>query len=646
MPRDCLPPSASSRAVSATIPAAPLLAAIVESSADAILTKDLGNVITSWNPGAEKLYGYRAAEAIGRPISLIIPREHLDEARRIWKRVNRGQIVRNWDTLRRRKDGTCVDVSVTVSPLRDSRRRIVGASIIAHDITARKGLERELRRASERLELAHEIACTGTFEWNVRTGEADRSRSLDEIYGLLDGGTIRRHHDWVRVLHPEDRKRVLAEVRRVLKRGDRLDLEFRILHPDGQVCWIHSRCRLFRDARRRPLRLIGVETDITRQKQAAEELRRSEQRFRLIVEHAPLAVIMLNERQRIVLANPPAQKLLGYRRGELLGRGLSLLIPPRLRSVHARHEARYRADPRSRRMGVGRELCALRKDGSEVPVEIGLTPIQTTEGRFVMATLLDVRQRKLVQDILRRTNEVLEHRVLKRTAELRRVNAALRREARDRRRLQHELLEISEREQRRIGRDIHDGLGQQLTGVAMLADLLQEELKQKSLPEAAAARRLEELVREAQVYSHKLVCGLYPVTADPHGLMNSLQQLAETVTSLHRVDCRFNCSPAVRLHDNVKATHLFRIAQEAVNNAIRHGRCRQINLLLSVQNGFLRLEIRNDGRRWFAQPQRRTDGMGLQTMKFRSEAMGGTLDIRPVNPHGTSIACLVPVGEK
>jgi signal transduction histidine kinase len=194
-----------------------------------------------------------------------------------------------------------------------------------------------------------------------------------------------------------------------------------------------------------------------------------------------------------------------------------------------------------------------------------------------------------------------------------------------------------------FGQDIHDGLGQQLTGAAMLAEVLRDKLMQKNIPETEDARHVATLLQKARQQCRRLARDLHAVAAEPLELTSSLEQLARTVTSAG-VECLFDCVAPVRLRDQAKSVHLFTIAQEAVNHAIHYGRCRRLKLRLSAPEGFIRLEIRSDGRRWFRQAKRMQMGVGLQIMKSRSEAMGGTFKVRSLHPRGARIVCLVPVG--
>src|SRR5258706_4868697 len=153
------------------------LAAIVDSSDDAIVSKDLNGVIRSWNQGAERIFGYTAAEAIGRPITMLLPPERLDEEPNILDRIRRGERIDHYETVRLCKDGSFIDISLTVSPIKDSLDRVIGASKIARDITDRKRREAELREA--RLELARANA-----ELERRVEE--RTAALCEVIGQTE----------------------------------------------------------------------------------------------------------------------------------------------------------------------------------------------------------------------------------------------------------------------------------------------------------------------------------------------------------------------------------------------------------------------------------------------------------------------------
>ena len=172
---------------------------------------------------------------------------------------------------------------------------------------------------------------------------------------------------------------------------------------------------------------------------------------------------------------------------------------------------------------------------------------------------------------LRNLNRELEDKVRQRTA-------ALTQEMAERARLEKEILEVSEREQRRIGHDLHDSLCQHLTGTALAGQVLGEKLAAKSLPEAADANRVVGLVEDGISLARNLARGIYPVEMEAEGLMAAFQELAANITAISKITCVFDCPTPVLVHDALAATHLYRIAQEATTNAIRHGKARHIGI--------------------------------------------------------------------
>lgn len=210
-------------------------------------------------------------------------------------------------------------------------------------------------------------------------------------------------------------------------------------------------------------------------------------------------------------------------------------------------------------------------------------------------------------------------------------------------RLEGALLEISAREQRRIGLDLHDNLGQHLTGTAFMSKALQQRLEAQQLPEAVEAGRIVTLVNEAIEKTRELSRGLVPVVSGADGLMASLQRLAVEVEEFFSVSCRFVCVVPVLIDDVVVGTHLFHIAQEAVSNAIKHGRATHIIVALSASGGSGRLAIEDNGVGIPRMPTH-TLGMGLHIMGYRASMIGGSLEVtREPNGAGTIVKCSFPM---
>jgi PAS domain S-box-containing protein len=257
------------------------LAAIVESSEDAIISNNLDGVITSWNTAAQRIFGYREEEVIGHLITIIVPPELWEYEAKILDKVRAGEHITQCETIRITKAGKRVPISLSVSPIRNSDGKIIGVSKIARDITERKQTEDALRASEERLRLAQQAARIGTFEWNIQTGVNTWTPELEALYGLPRGGFGGTQTAFENLVHPDDLDRVKKLAERSLTSHQPTSGDWRVVWPDGSVHWIVGRWQLFVDESGEPLRMIGVNADITERKLAEEALRESEQRLRL-----------------------------------------------------------------------------------------------------------------------------------------------------------------------------------------------------------------------------------------------------------------------------------------------------------------------------------------------------------------------------
>jgi len=235
---------------------------------------------------------------------------------------------------------------------------------------------------------------------------------------------------------------------------------------------------------------------------------------------------------------------------------------------------------------------------------------------------------------LRSLHRELESRVQQRTL-------ALRREMSERQRLEEEILKVGEREQKRIGHELHDSLCQHLTATALAGQVLGERLAAKSLPEAADAGKVVELVEEGISLARNFARGLYPVEMEAEGLMAAFQELAGNTTKGAKVVCEFDCATPVLIHDDAAATHLYRIAFEAVRNALHHGKPRRIGISLAERLGLLTLTIEDDGT---GVPETKPDskGLGIRIMAYRAAMIGGSFAIEPAPTGGTIVTCTLP----
>jgi PAS domain S-box-containing protein len=204
--------------------------------------------------------------------------------------------------------------------------------------------------------------------------------------------------------------------------------------------------------------------------------------------------------------------------------------------------------------------------------------------------------------------------------------------------LEKQILEVSERERRRIGHDLHDGLGQHLAGIELMIEALERKLL---LPDnAALASQISNHVRDAIRQTKALAKGLSPVEMSADGLMSALAELARTVQEIFRVQVEFVAAESILIPDNSMATHLFRIAQEAVSNAVKHARATSVTIRLELLEQTLVLTICDDGTGFDPSPH--FDGMGLRIMSYRAGVMGGTLNIQSESGKGTTVCCTIP----
>lgn len=444
------------------------LAAIVESSVDAIFSKNLDGIIQTWNQGAERLYGYTAEEAVGRSALMLLPEDRGDEWNAIMAQLGRGESIERLETECVRQDGQRILVRLSISALGDAGGNVVGASTIARDISESKRAEQALRDREERL--------------------------------------------------------------------------------------------------------------------------------RAILNTAADAILTIDQRGIIQSVNPAAERMFGYAAAEMIGQSMTLLMPSPYRDEHGGYLAGYLRTGENHLIGIGREVEGRRKDGSAFPVELAVSAIEHLQ---------------LFTGIIRDNTR--------------------------RKELEREVVEIASLQQRRIGQDLHDSVGQELTALNLLAKDLAETFPSDP---ASAPPLLEQMIQGLQRSQQELraiLRGLLPVAIDTEGLMAALADLAHHTEREGKVACMFDCPRPVVVADSLTATHLYFIAQEAVHNAVKHGRPRTIRISLE-SNRLLVLRIQCDG---LGMPARSAEdqGLGLRIMHNRAALIGAQLTVEPAKPTGTLVTC-------
>ncbi len=249
-----------------------LLAAIVESSNEAIVGSSLDGIATAWNTGAQRIFGYSADEILGRPLAILATPDRMDEMPHILNRIRGGERVEQFETVRRAKDGRLLDIAMTVSPIRGPDGCVIGASKVAYDITERNASYRALLNSEARLAMALEAGSMGVWEWRLPEDRVKWSPQLEVIHGLKPGTFPGTFDAFQAGIHADDRTRVLDGIRKALRQRAEYRNEYRMMRADGSVVWLETRGRIVLNENGNPHRMLGVCMDITARKNVEEEL--------------------------------------------------------------------------------------------------------------------------------------------------------------------------------------------------------------------------------------------------------------------------------------------------------------------------------------------------------------------------------------
>ncbi len=288
------------------------LSALIESADDAIISKTLEGIITSWNKGAQRIFGYTADEVIGKPVTILIPEGHRNEEPAILARLRAGERIEHYETVRVKKDGTEIDISLTVSPIKGPHGHIIGASKIARDITEQRQARRALDEATERLRLALMASRLGDWSWDAKTDITTMSETAAQIFGVPPGQVT-----WARmreVLHEQDRERVRLAVEQALAEHTDYDIEYRVIRPDHSEVWVSARGHgLYENGE--VVGMLGFVQDISSRKESEETLREQADALRTLNETGQLISAELDLHKTVQAVTNAATELTGARFG-------------------------------------------------------------------------------------------------------------------------------------------------------------------------------------------------------------------------------------------------------------------------------------------------------------------------------------------
>ncbi len=387
------------------------------------------------------------------------------------------------------------------------------------------------------------------------------------------------------------------------------------------------------------------EAEVRRERRrAVEQLRLSETRFRLLVEQSPLSMQVLAPDGKTVQVNRSWKRMWGLELEHVQDKPIFEVDNPLIRELMSYLSLGFAGET----VNVPPLMCTpARGDyaGRKLWTRSIIYPVKTADGAICEVVLIheDITERKEAEEALRRAHDELEMRVKERTADLAEAYSELQQAIEERTRLEHELLEITEKERHRLGLDLHDDLGQRLTGVSLMLKALEVKLLKRKLPEAKEAAKLHSLVDQAINHAHGLAHDLASLDSKEDDLALALRTLARRAKEMFSVTCRFRRAGDVPPIPGDVVRQLYKIAQEAVTNGIKHGKATEVQISLTTTSEHVIMKIKNTGLP-FPDLKDQSPGMGLRIMRYRANVIGASLDVRANGSEGTIVTCSLPLG--
>jgi PAS domain S-box-containing protein len=389
------------------------------------------------------------------------------------------------------------------------------------------------------------------------------------------------------------------------------------------------------------------EAAVRRARRQSEEEFAREQAFRHAIEASiPSGIAAADNEGKLTYVNAAFCEMIGWQESELLGtRSPYPFCPPDQEKI-----LRGAFEDLAGR-GVqpgGFEVCFQHRNGSRFDVLLLIRSLKNAQDNKTngwLCSVTDITQRKQAEEALRRAHDELELRVRERTADLVAANRELEKSIQERQRLEHELLEITEKERRRIGLDLHDDLGQKLTGINLMVKGLEVSLRRKEMPEADDAKKIEGLIQQTVHHASNLARDMTVGDLPDKDLPSALAGLATNVKNLFDISCEFKAVGGIPPLEKNVIMQFYKITQEAVTNAVKHGKARQVGINLTGESDRLILTVRNNGLPFPSMIDQRK-GMGLRIMNYRANTIGASLEVKPGKPKGTLVTCCMPTKAK
>lgn len=445
--------------------------------------------------------------------------------------------------------------------------------------------EESLRETEDRFRSLSERA--GKFLWisDPETNELIYvSPGYEEVWARTRENSYLSAEDWANSF-----KRTSPRTT-VLTATPRREQTYQVAGPDGTVRWIRDRMFPIRDDSGHVQRILGIAEDITDAKLIYDSLAQNAARTKALLAIIPDLLFRLRKDGTILEVHGGHENQLLVPQAKIVGKNLKHLLPTPLATQAMQH--------------LGQAMRS--------------RSVQTLTTQYLLPNEL--------RDFEARAVACADDEVL-----------VLVRDVTERKRMEREIIEASSREQQRIGEDLHDGLGQHLTGITFLTKALERKLAAKVPEEAKDAAEIGRLVIQALAQTRNLARGLFPAELERNGLIAALRELTDSIVNTCGVRCVLKANEAISIHDNVLATHVFRIAQEAINNSIKHSKAKHIEVTLELNGDKTELTVTDDGAGF--SPEAKLDGLGLRIMHYRARRIGGELHVATTDQGGTCVTC-------
>jgi PAS domain S-box-containing protein len=576
-------------------------AAIVESCEDAVASVTLGGVIESWNRGAQRIFGYTESEVVGKPVDILVPPERPAEENQILETLKAGGRIDQFETVRVTKTGERINVSLSISPIKDSTGKIVGFSGISRDITERKRAEAALRESEERLRLAAQAGRMFAYSWDASSDLIERSGQSSEILGV-EKGEVATGAAVSAMIHSDDRQRVESALAKLTTNNPTLQITYRIIRLDGSIIWLERNCRAYFDEQGKVRRIVGMIVDVTERKFAEDRLREYEK----AVEGSGEMICVVDREYRYLIANrqfldmrnTTRERVVGHFAHEVLNKDVfEAAIKPRLDECFQGKVVKY-------------ELKYTYPALGERDLLVSYFPIEGTGGiDRIVCILQDITDRKRAEEAL---------------------SGMTRR-----------LIESQEQERTRIGRELHDDINQRL---AMLAIEL-ERLQSNPLEVRSRLQQLREetiaISSDVQALSHEL----HSSKLEYLGVVSGMKSWCKEFSERQKVEVDFRSDVSSPLSFEIGLS-LFRVLQEALHNAVKHSGVKRVEVQVAEYSNEFHLIVKDLGCGFDLEAAKRGRGLGLTSMQERLKLVSGQLYIESKSQEGTTIHARVPLSPK